>query len=360
MRFNRATPRTKQRQRKGLVAAHVAGLRLLRLAAAAAPQPLRRRAAATGTSPSSSPSSASATPSCGWLQDAVVRQPRRRTPIGAAAALHPRPLAHRHDAAARAAHPRPAAHLPRHLPVPRAEPLPAHRGARQALPAASCCRRAGRWTTWRPAGTGRRRTSSPCACSGQPSPYLTIAFPNRPPQDQDAFDLDGLPPRELRGVEAGVRAVPADADLPRPAPAGAEVAAAHAAASRRCWSCSPDARFVHIVRDPYVVFPSTVNLWKSLYRHARPADADLRAGWRSRSSTTFTHSTSGWRRASGSSRRGSFHELRYEDLVADPVGRDASGCTTAWGWAASSEARPRLRGVPGASTPGTRRTATRR
>src|SRR5206468_2792426 len=27
----------------------------------------------------------------------------------------------------------------------------------------------------------------------------------------------------------------------------------------------PDARFVHIVRDPYVVFSSTVNLWKSLY-----------------------------------------------------------------------------------------------
>ena len=28
----------------------------------------------------------------------------------------------------------------------------------------------------------------------------------------------------------------------------------------------PDARFVHIVRDPYVVFSSTVNLWKSLVK----------------------------------------------------------------------------------------------
>ena len=44
----------------------------------------------------------------------------------------------------------------------------------------------GRWTTWPPAGTGRRRTSSPCACSGQPSPYPTIAFPNRPPLDPGA------------------------------------------------------------------------------------------------------------------------------------------------------------------------------
>ena len=40
----------------------------------------------------------------------------------------------------------------------------------------------------------------------------------------------------------------------------------------------PDARFVHIVRDPYVVFPSTVNLWKSLARTARPPDADAARG----------------------------------------------------------------------------------
>ena len=27
----------------------------------------------------------------------------------------------------------------------------------------------------------------------------------------------------------------------------------------------PDARFVHIVRDPHAVFPSTVKLWKALF-----------------------------------------------------------------------------------------------
>ena len=34
---------------------------------------------------------------------------------------------------------------------------------------------------------------------GQPSPYLTIAFPNRPPQDQEAFSLEGLTPRQCQG-----------------------------------------------------------------------------------------------------------------------------------------------------------------
>src|SRR5262249_14329306 len=32
---------------------------------------------------------------------------------------------------------------------------------------------------------------------GQPSPYLTIAFPNRPPQDPRYLDLEGLPPPAL-------------------------------------------------------------------------------------------------------------------------------------------------------------------
>ena len=32
---------------------------------------------------------------------------------------------------------------------------------------------------------------------GQPSPYTTIAFPNHAPQDQDAFDLERLPPRAV-------------------------------------------------------------------------------------------------------------------------------------------------------------------
>ena len=37
----------------------------------------------------------------------------------------------------------------------------------------------------------------------------------------------------------------------------------------------PDARFVHIVRDPRVVFPSTVRLWKSMTRGTLlPADAE--------------------------------------------------------------------------------------
>src|SRR6266542_5002696 len=45
-----------------------------------------------------------------------------------------------------------------------------------------------------PAGWDRPQEDEFALCMlGQPSPYLTIAFPNRPPQDPEALDLDGLP-----------------------------------------------------------------------------------------------------------------------------------------------------------------------
>ena len=29
----------------------------------------------------------------------------------------------------------------------------------------------------------------------------------------------------------------------------------------------PNARFVHVVRDPYVIFPSTIHTWRRMYRY---------------------------------------------------------------------------------------------
>src|SRR6202011_3820426 len=100
---------------------------------------------------------------------------------------------------------------------------------------------------------------------GQPSPYLTIAFPNRPPQDQEYLDLEGLPPKALaRWKQTFLRFLqqltyknPKRLILKSPP---------HTCRIKVLLEMFPDARFVHIVRNPYVVFPSTVNLWKSLYQ----------------------------------------------------------------------------------------------
>jgi hypothetical protein len=80
----------------------------------------------------------------------------------------------------------------------------------------------------------------------------------------------------------------------------------------------PDARFVHIVRNPYVVYPSTVHLWKALYqKHGlqRPTFAGLSEYVFATFLRLYARLEEG-RKLIAASR---FYELRYEDLIRDPV-----------------------------------------
>lgn len=98
---------------------------------------------------------------------------------------------------------------------------------------------------------------------GQPSPYADIAFPNRPPTYPGSLDLSGLTRRELaewkrtfrRFVQTIAVRDPRRLVLKSPP---------HTARVPAILDVFPDARFVNVVRDPYVVYSSTVNLWKSM------------------------------------------------------------------------------------------------
>ena len=86
----------------------------------------------------------------------------------------------------------------------------------------------------------------------------------------------------------------------------------------------PDARFVHIVRDPRVVFPSTVNLWMSMARNhglRRP----VWPGLEEKVLREFRVIYDRLEEARPLLKPGRFHELRYEELVLDPGGRTEEG-----------------------------------
>jgi omega-hydroxy-beta-dihydromenaquinone-9 sulfotransferase len=153
---------------------------------------------------------------------------------------------------------------------------------------------------------------------GIPSPYLTMVFPNEPPQYSEYFDLEGLSSEDRkRWQEALVWFLqrvtfrdPKRIILKSPP---------HLARIKALLEIFPDARFVHIVRDPYPLYGSTVKLWKSLYRYQalqRPKFAGLEEYVFSCFERMYT-AFDAQRHLIDPAR---LYEVRYEDLVRDQLG----------------------------------------
>ena len=151
---------------------------------------------------------------------------------------------------------------------------------------------------------------------GAPSPYLTIAFPNHPPTFQEYLDLDQVPAKDREKwkrlffglIQRITFRNPKRLVLKSPP---------HTARIPILLEMFPDARFVHIARNPFVIFPSTVHTWKSLYkRHGlqTPTFAGLEEYVLSTFERMYERYEAG-RKLVDDSR---IHELKYEDLVQNP------------------------------------------
>ena len=156
---------------------------------------------------------------------------------------------------------------------------------------------------------------------GIPSPYQTIAFPNHEPQCQEFLDLDQVSEEALRQWKQGVEwLLKCLTFKSKEAKRVVLKSPPHTARVRHLLDMFPDARFVHIVRDPYVLFPSTVNLWKRLYRDEgfqRPKYEGLEEYV----FNTFNQMYTAFERDRGLVPENRFAEVRYEDLVQDIPGQ---------------------------------------
>jgi omega-hydroxy-beta-dihydromenaquinone-9 sulfotransferase len=153
---------------------------------------------------------------------------------------------------------------------------------------------------------------------GVGSPYLTIAFPNRPPACPEYLDLEGVSVTGLRRWKRALKqflkrvVYKTGKRLVLKSPP-------HTARIKTLKEMFPKAIFIHIIRDPYVVFPSTVNLWKMLYT-THGLQTPTFAGLEEHVLQTFTRMYD--RLEEGKKLLGpeQFYELRYEDLVKDHIG----------------------------------------
>jgi hypothetical protein len=152
---------------------------------------------------------------------------------------------------------------------------------------------------------------------GAHSPFLTVAFPHRAPQDPAYVDLLSLSPAELARWEAIARRF-YQSVLYRRAGRLVLKSPQHTFRLQTLNRLFPRARFIHIVRDPYVIYSSTVHFWTTTYREFA-LQAPPYAGVERMVLDTFCrlHDTLAAARAEIGDDR--FTELRYENLVANPA-----------------------------------------
>ena len=152
---------------------------------------------------------------------------------------------------------------------------------------------------------------------GMRSPYLTLAFPNRAPQDQRYLDLDGLSDEELAEWKETFQwflkclTVQSPKRIVLKSPP-------HTCRIKHLLDLFPKARFVHITRDPRVLFPSTVNLWKRLYRD-QGFQVPAYEGLEEHVFKTFTRMYDVFHRDRELIPPSQFSQVRYEDLIKQPL-----------------------------------------
>lgn len=153
---------------------------------------------------------------------------------------------------------------------------------------------------------------------GQPSPYERIGFPNNPQAGADALDLQALRPRDrhlwkqafYRFVQELTYANPGKCLILKSPP--------HTCRIPLLLELFPDARFIHLLRDPYVLYASTLHLWRVLYT----THALQRPTWQHLPEyilQTFTTLYARLEEARPLLPPGRLYELRYEDLLRSPL-----------------------------------------
>jgi hypothetical protein len=157
---------------------------------------------------------------------------------------------------------------------------------------------------------------------GAPSPYRRMAFPATSSAEPVALDVARLPAEDLARWQAAMRRFLgrlAVRDPRRPVLKSPP----HTARLGVLAEMFPGARFLHVVRDPFVVFPSTVRLWRSL-DEVQGLQVDRGERLEGYVFACFDEMYAAFERDRAGLPAGSLHEVRYEDLVADPVGQLAT------------------------------------
>jgi hypothetical protein len=152
---------------------------------------------------------------------------------------------------------------------------------------------------------------------GLPSPYRRIAFPNCPPPDLEYFDTESLSSEErttwTRALDRFLRCVSYRTGRPL-----VVKSPTHTGRIATLAKAFPGAKFIHITRDPRSLFPSTVRLWKSL-DEPQSLQNPTHQGLEEYVVDCLNRMYEPFHRDRDKIDPGHLIDVRYEDLIADPV-----------------------------------------
>jgi hypothetical protein len=156
---------------------------------------------------------------------------------------------------------------------------------------------------------------------GAPTPYARMAFPNdQPPDYSELLNLDETSPEDLERFKAALTWFMQVITLTTKQKQLLLKSPPHTGRVGHFSRWFPGAKFIHIARHPFSLFPSTTRLWQSLddvqglqvprHKHLDEYVFDC-----------FERMYRGYEKQRSELPKGTLYEIKYEDLVKDPVGQ---------------------------------------
>ncbi len=154
---------------------------------------------------------------------------------------------------------------------------------------------------------------------GLPTTYRRVAFPNDVPRHLDYLNMEGIPTPELERWKSGLNDFVdylnyhyADRRLLFKSPP-------HTGRIRVLLDMYPNARFIHITRNPMKFIPSTIHMWAAL-DHSNALQTPHNRNLRQFVFDSYKRLYDGFHRDRHLLGDHNFVELRFEDLVGDYAG----------------------------------------
>jgi omega-hydroxy-beta-dihydromenaquinone-9 sulfotransferase len=155
---------------------------------------------------------------------------------------------------------------------------------------------------------------------GVGSLYRGLAFPRHGPPDLRFLDLDGLADEQRRDWEAAYVRLLKRLQFAQQRPLVLK-SPPNTARLKTLTRLFPDARYIHIARDPFEVYPSTVRMLRALMSVQGLQNPPMIDGWLEEYVlAAFERMFAAYERDRRLVPEGRLVEVRFEDLVADPKG----------------------------------------